>query len=179
MKCAVNPTYSIYPVEHLDFWRKPILHALEQIRTRTEGRYTSERIFESFRTKIENPDVFALWLCLAEEDDRSPLQRVVALVTLDLWVDECNEPFTFISRVWGKPGIWERKLLQMVMPKIEEWATDRTAVGKVIRVMAMAGRVSRHKDARERVAQASERVGLPMGWKRKETIFERELGVKL
>lgn len=170
--------YSIFPVEYLDFWKLPIIAALDKIHERTEARYTSERIFETFRGKIERTDIFALWLVLQEEDDRSPLHRVVGLVTLDIWTDECGQPFTFISRVWGKPGVWERNLLQMVMPKIEEWATEKTPVGILIRLMAMAGRVSKNKDARELVAQASERVGLPMGWKRRETIFEKELGQK-
>ena len=173
---ATMPTYQIYPVDkkNLDFWKEPVLAALEVIRKRTEGRYTAERIFESFRTKT--PENFALWLVLEQDEaDKGPLQRVVGLVTLDLWVDECNEPFTFISRVWGKPGVWERNLLQMVMPKIEEWATDKTPEGRKPRLMAMAGRTSRHSGGREHVAEVSERIGARMGWTRKETIFEKEL----
>lgn len=171
------PTYSVLEPKDLDFWKAPILSALEEIRKRTDGRYTSDRIFDSFRTKTH--ENFALWLVLEQdESDRSPVDRVVALVTLDLWVDECLEPFTFISRVWGKPGVWERNLLQMVMPKIEEWTTDRTESGKRPRLMAMAGRSNLRWGKREQVAQASERIGKTMGWTRKETIFEKELGAK-
>ena len=176
MTTEPQSTYTIHPVQNLDFWRVPILAALTEIREKTEGRYSGEQIFDTFRDKVNRPDVFALWM-VVEAGENGPLESVVALVTLDLWVDECYKPFTFISRVWGKAGVWERNLLQMVMPKIEEWGRERTPARQKPRFMLMGGRVSRcqHGDKRETAALMYEREGKRFGFVRRETIFEKEL----
>jgi len=165
-----EPLYTIHPVQNLDFWQAPVLKALGELQRKTDGRYSPEQIFDT----VNRNDIFALWV-VVETGEKGLLDSVVGVLTLDLWVDECYQPFTFISRVWGKSGVWARNLLQLVMPKIEYWAKERTPKGQKPRLMAMAGRTSRHREGREHVAELSERIGKQMGWTRRETIFEKEL----